>query len=765
MTTMPSKEETTSQALARRCLALVARWVGHAESAWYDLPGRPGLGCYGTGYNAWGVQTNQKYLAALAALAALGESAAGVPAAQADQARARALAALRFSLWSHRSGGGACTDGTAWGHTWISALGVERMMFGVRLLEPAMTEEDLAGLRRMLISEADWICDRHARGKGQGVFGDRWNASGLNAPESNLWNGALLWRTAVMYPDEPRAGDWREKAHAFLINSVSVPQDALDSRLVAGRPVKERHVGANFFPNYALDHHGYLNVGYMVICLSNAAMLHFDLKSAGLPAPESLYHHQADLWRVVRRMVFEHGRLARLGGDTRLRYTYCQEYLLPTLLYAADALGDEHALALFEAQLDWIEQEAAGNPDGSFYGARLAALAANSPYYYTRLESDRACVLAMAAAHLQRLPEWPAPDRAAAAAFEASVAGAWCEPEHGAVLHRSPTRLVSFAWRAHGLAQGLCLPPDQDHLAEWSHNLAGRVRFLGDSDNAAAHRELVRHEIAEFPGGFATSGELIEGNHLVIPEGTRLERAGRFQLAFAALPDGHTVVGLQQIRAGNLRVYVKEIKGLHLNVPNDLFNGGRRRLDTARGPLDLAGPPARDEVLDTGSAWLSIEGQIGVAALYGAPSLVVDRSAGRRGGAYESLYVEEICLGHFRGMRCADPGELLLDAGWAVMTRAGAERAARFLARAVAVAGPDQGPDLRVVFVEGLDERRYLVAANFGADERAVPAESLNTGSSAWRDLVTGERTALKPGVFLEVRPGAVRVFEVTVGT
>ena len=35
--------------------------------------------------------------------------------------------------------------------------------------------------------------------------------------------------------------------------------------LLDGKPVSEWFMGANFFPNYALDHHGYLNVGYMVI--------------------------------------------------------------------------------------------------------------------------------------------------------------------------------------------------------------------------------------------------------------------------------------------------------------------------------------------------------------------------------------------------------------------------------------------------------------------------------------------------------------------
>ncbi|HRU05462.1 MAG TPA: hypothetical protein P5137_06770, partial [Candidatus Brocadiia bacterium] len=118
-------------------LEMLRRWADGAERYWYEIPGRPGEGCYGAGYNSWGVQTNQKYVAAMAALAAEGGA----------RERERALAGLRFSLASHVSGSGACTDGTQWGHTWISSLGVERMMYGVRLLEPWLTTGDRAALR------------------------------------------------------------------------------------------------------------------------------------------------------------------------------------------------------------------------------------------------------------------------------------------------------------------------------------------------------------------------------------------------------------------------------------------------------------------------------------------------------------------------------------------------------------------------------------------------------------------------------------------
>lgn len=730
-------------------LAFLHAWARDAERHWYPVPGRPGEGCYGAGYNAWGVQTNQKYVAALATLAMRGEDVVGLDR---EWALDRARAGLRFSLASHVSGDGACTDGTQWGHTWISALGIERMMHGVYLLWPELTEAERAGVRRVLVSECEWIMADFHRGPVAGIVADVWNASGKNAPESNLWNGALLWRTAAMFPDHPHAADWQERAHTFLINAVSVAADALDETIVAGKPIRERHVGANFFPHYALDHHGYLNVGYMIICVSNAAMLHFDCKLAGLLRPETLDHHQADLWRLVRRLIFADGRLARIGGDSRVRYTYCQEYLLPSLLYAADRLGDAQALPLAEAQLDLIAQEAMFNGDGSFYGRRLAELAQRSPYYYTRLESDRACALSQWVVYRPLMTSSPVSLSGQQKGSRSPLSlqggdwgsgdGLWHEPEHGAVMHRSPTRLASFAWRAFGLGQGLCLPPDDGHLAEWESNLVGVVEFAADPHPAHPKppppRRLLGYHTATFDGGFVTCGALIEGAEVELAEGWMGRDLAVHHIAFAALPDGRTVVGLELVQLGRARAFVRAVKGLHLNIPNDLYNGFTRTLMSGTGPLALTSPAAQDEVIALGSRWACVDGRLGVVGLYGAQTLAVSRSAARRGGAYRSLYVEELCWPCIAVPAWADAGATLLDVGWAVLSGADAETTRTF-ARDAHVGGLDLAFQfVRRAAVTGADGRTYSVIANFGPDAVLLPAAVMPGVEAGSTDLLSG---------------------------
>lgn len=684
----------------RRAQTMLQRWAEAVEPYWNDLT--PTLGCYGPGYIHWGVQSNFNYAAAMATLAVQPD------VDRAEHWRGRALAALRFALVTHVSGTRKGLNGEQWGHSWISMLGIERAMHGVARLEVYLTPQDRADLRRVLTSEASWLLHHGQRSGHRDVNAALWNSTGRNVPESNIWAGALLWRSAHLFPDEPEAASWRERAHEYLINGVSIPADAGDPMVVADKSVRERHVGANFFPHYALDHHGYLNVGYMAICTSNAAMLHFDMKAAGLARPDSLDHHQGDLWQVLRRLIFPDGRLARIGGDSRVRYSYCQEYLLPSLLYAADRFRDPHVLGLAARQIEWMAREHQASNDGTFYGRRMGHMRDANPHYFTRLESDRACVLAV---YLNYLPLVTRPD-APSQSFEAAVAGGWVEPEHGAVLQRSAQRLASFSWRAHGLTQALCQPPDASDLAEWSANLCPVLRFLGDDgQRPGQHRRLLHQRTDSFDGGFVVCGAVVEGVDIRVDEGAHCSDQAVSHVAFAALPDGRTCLGLQYAVAAPDRVgYTTEVKGLHLNLPNDLFNDFRRCLTTAQGERVLTSPPARDAVLDLDSRWLNVDGKMGVVALYGGEFLRIDRSTQRRGGRYRSLFVEEICLGVETDLRRRSPNEVLIDLGFAVLSGVDAETTAAL------EGGPlDLGADdVRGSWVRGADDKHYVLVANFG---------------------------------------------------
>ena len=723
---------------------MLERWTQSARRYLYRIPDRPELLCYGSGENGWGVQTNQKAFAVFATLGAHAGYRPSRGGMTQDELRDTALRLLRYSLRSHIAGDYHCTDGTKWGHTWISALGVERMMHGIAALEPWLTAEDRALLRNVLLSESDWLVDEYP------VVAGLYAKDRNNKPESNLWNGSLLVRTAEMYPDSPRAEMYREKGLQFLINSVSVPSDAGNMTLKDGKTVAERFVGANFFETMALNHHDYLNVGYMVICLSNMAMLHFTFKRIGKTAPDSLYHHMAELWDVVKLCTFADGRLLRIGGDTRARYTYCQDYVLPSWLMVKDILNDPDCDRFEAGWLRQIQHEMQANGDDSFLSGRCASLIEDSPLYYTRLESDRAVALSMALAWKPLLGIVPEKkenrtegnrSRGNGAIREEEGRGqSWHDEFHGAYLHRSPRRIASWVWESAEKPQGLCLPADASDMAEWRENLSVRVSGIGRT----TAQKLERNGGHSFPGGFVTSGRMLVHTQDLLAEGQADHPLARSHIACAALPDNTHMIVIQYTKALERRSYVREVKGLHLLMPNDLFNGKRRTYYGHKGASLIEGAGGVAEIVPMGSTWINIDDRLGVVAVYGADELFIRRPGRRQIGLKEKavnaglegmLYADEICAPCEIGLKSMDPGQVLVDAGFVLQAGCNHMDTASLSAACSSSDCLRKGL-LRTVRVRGADGHMYLLAANFGDRSEAIPLE----GVAEVCNVASGER-------------------------
>lgn len=648
--------------------SLLRNWCAWAESVIRETPDRKGA-YFGSGFDVWGVQTNQKALAAMAA----GAEDAG------DGARGHrqdlALRMLRFSMGTHQTGADRLMDGGKWGHTWISVLGLERMLHVLPSLVSLMSESDQRALRRLLLSEADWLTDHCPVEAGKVTS---------NKPESNLWNGSLLYRVAMMAPDAERTEAYVEKATRFLLNGISVDADARGSERFLDRPLRDWHVDSQFFDSMALNHHEYLNVGYMVICLSQVALLHFACRQNGWPAPAALYHHAEDLWHLVRIMTFPDGRLARIGGDTRTRYTYCQDYLPLVWRLAEDLEWTGLDPEQDRAWLGTMEKEATANGDGSFFGQRLSKLKEGSWNYYSRLESDRASVLSTEIIWADLFPgSLPSP-------LAASGPVAWQDDFHGAAMIRDDKHLVSWTWQAALPPQGLCLPIDRSDLGEWHQNLGGEIIGRG-----LRNRQVVEsHDMEVFKGGFVTWGITTHISENLPGEGNPnpLHMARQFTVA-AALPDGKTLIVYQSCRSC-IRDRVRSIKGLLLNVPNDLFNQGTRTYTTSIDRTVLRGADGGSEqVRPLGGSWVNIDDVISVIPARGSDALCLFQPGVRNIGIKSyphasteglggSLWADQICL-PFRENIDIEPGEILYENTFAVVSginAAGtAERAASMI--------------------------------------------------------------------------------------
>lgn len=710
---MKRKNPSASEKPRQHALRLLARWVPAARRHLHRLPDDGGI-CYGIGnHGHWALQANGTAFTAFATLATASGTDCKAAGMSRKDLRDNALGMLRFALQGHHAGGGACTDGKNWGHSWISVLCLERMMHGLEALWPHLTATDQRQLRAVLLSEAEWLLDHYPV------------TAGLvenNHPESNMWNGTFLRRVALMYPRAARAAECRVKGTRFLLNAISVPADAEETAVVAGRQLRKWHTGANFFASYACNHHHYLNLGYIYITLSNLAMLHFSCRTQGWKAPAELYHHAADLWRLAKTLTCDDGRLLRIGGDTRVRYCYCQDYGLPVWLLAQDWLGDQAAAGFETGWLKQVEREQASNPDGSFLGGRLRQLESVSPLYYTRLEGDRAGTLSMVACWRSRFKDFA--DASPTTASAPTPLVAWSDEYHGAAFVKGPRRAASWVWGAGEGPTGLCLDPARSDLAEWRLNLAGEVGGMGVVNTPV----VVRNHTRLFNGGFATGGRWRVRSTQHVGEGDTDEDVADLDLALAALPDGRTVVVLQRARTLN-RAFVRIVKGLHLVVPNDLFNGGVRRYADADGGFRTKSRPGNDQLMRLRSRWLNVDGSLGVRVLHGANEILVYRPAERQIGikAYPHrpmtglaggfLYADEICVGACSlAPECHPAGTVLFDLACELRTGLDAKATAAWAAsRGDGPVRPlSPVPDLRAIRVAGADGCHYLLAANFG---------------------------------------------------
>jgi hypothetical protein len=702
---------------------LLEKWVDSALRYVYTPPDRTDLECYGTGYNNWGVQTHQKAFAAFAVLSSKPDAHKEKQAIDSGEMLKHSLKMLRFSLESHLEGNYRCLDGTKWGHTWVSTLGLERMAHGIDAVKEYLTDYDRRLLRKVMVSESNYLLDDYYRGcpekKGEIQAGPVEN----NDPESNIWCGAHLLRTALMYPDEARVKEYVEKGTAFILNGISVSSDAYSKKIVNGRPVSQWYVGSNFFDSFALNHHRYLNIGYMVICLSNLAMLYFSYRLKAQPVPEFIYRHVMSLWKLVKLCTFPDGRLCRIGGDTRIRYCYCQDYAIPAWLMISDLYGDADCEKFERGWLKTVHKEFAYNGDGSFLSRRCKGILNFSPLYYTRLESDRAVTLSMGA-YWRRFLKIPS----AGKSIIETVKQTWYDGYHGALMQRGKNRISSFCWRAAQPPQGLCLPADRSDMAEWRWNCAGMLIGLGREN----YHRVTGHKEYTFKGGFTTAGQTDLCSEGFIAEGqSGVETLGRHTIVFTALPDDATVIVMQRCISPSNRVYVKEIKGLLYNVPNDIFNNSYRRYYFEKGRHELKGCGVRRErVVKINSGWINIDNSLGIIGVYGSKDFFIYqpnlRQAGLRLSLYESkvletgLWADEVCYPYKKGTFSVNPDTTLLDIGCVIITGQTAEDTAKQRKNGVYIPDITTTLDVRPLMVRGADRRWYLHIVNFHSGKAEV---------------------------------------------
>jgi hypothetical protein len=577
------------------------------------------IACFGMGdHGHWSMQTNTNMFAALATLATDPDTDVIKTGRSKDELIATALKLLRFTTKSHVGANSTCFDNQQWGCSWISSLCIDRMFHGVEAISPFLTQEDNHLIDLMLTKEADWLADEYT------IVADEYNSSGKNHPESNMWNASIIFRTLMRNPNVARSQEYMDKAYDYLLHAITISSDKFSEEIFYGKPVKDQFKGANFFDTYSLDHHGYMNVGYMVITLSNLAMLHFSYKNSGLEAPAELYRHAYDLWTLIKKCTFEDGRLFRIGGDTRARYCYCQDYAIPMWLMMLDKFGETDCIEFEEGWLNQVQTEVDANSDNSFLSNRLEIMKKKSMLYYHRLEGDKFSTLSMGA-YWRRVYDNFIDVKPAKK--QAPFDGSWNENFHGAMLEKGEKRNVSWVWRSGQNPTSTCVPSlDGSDMAEWDENIMPVVKSLGTRNfNTTGD---FNYKI--FKGGFYTVGHSIARTEAQPCEGASDEDLANIFSACIALPDDKSVLYIHRAEMIG-RFYVTELKDFCLKIPNDVFNDNKRTYTANKNQeFTLDGYGSKKELINTNSNWLNIDNKIGVFSLIKDKNLFINRPGERQ---------------------------------------------------------------------------------------------------------------------------------------
>jgi len=657
---------------------------------------------------------------------------------------------LRYMTRAHVTGDLTCADGKQWGDHWQSAWWTAKMAAGARLIWDELSHDERVAVERVVVHEANRHLDRKAPG----------GSTSNTRSEENAWDTEALAWAFGLFPEHPNAPKWWRKLQEFCMNTLSVPQDREDSRLVDFRPVNRWVYTENVHADFTIENHGAYHFCYMACPLHSLAWGWYGLISNGQPVPNALFHHYRDVWDVIRRTFLYESRFAYLSGKDWPRYAYGLYFIMPALVLLQEEYGDRDARLFEKLRFKTFEREQIMNADGTFYGRRFTRnrmLHRQLEYETDTYANLGLCYLMHKAAvsrnveHASEVSHGPSihplrghsgqsdrqdppflsspqgvskddstllkqlvayidpsdPDD-----YQRRVAGTFISKDSAFAFSRSPKVFTSFSWRElHGpYPVGLFIPAGCDHMVEWGRNqLVGSFSIQGCNPK----KRDVRHFEESFEGGFSTVGCITYEK----PDGSS---ALNQYLAFVSLAkEGIALIFDRGIAASDIMVNSHE--GLCLYLANDIFNSGRRTVRTPRGEITLWGgentarTPADAGVHTLDVPWLSIDGKLSLVALTSGWPFTV-RDIRGRAAPWNSIEYELIALPYVTEPREFAAGETVRDI--VLILAAGDDRFAANLHRNSRLV-PTGSANVRCAVVSIDGERARLVAVNFG-DEPAV---------------------------------------------
>jgi hypothetical protein len=578
--TLTSHHGKQNQALLQRYYDSVFAWSRLLGKHFQAVPGHPEWGYYGDGGDRENSVRPICYAALTNAFLAEIEPPNAVAShKQREQWRQQAIAALGYLTHAHRANNGACLNGKPWGNGWQSAMWARSLGMAGWLLWGRLDRAARLAVARVVEYEADRFLNA----------GPKSSLKNDTGAEENAWNAGLVALARCMMPNHPRADQWDAAAKRYMYNTFSVAADTGNQALGDdGRPICEWVTTVNAHPDYTVENHGLVHIGY----LKNSHALLLEAASPyvliGRPLPRAGTHHADDVFEVLVRCTAWDGAPIYFGGnDWKLVHTQCSDVISFALTNVL--LRDARAAYLESVALDWL--------------CRIQRQ--HNGYYTVRkdLEHNGFVASRLATCYLIRARAGPGVEAVSEQQFAQSITGV-THLEHGqAILHRTPSKFVSFAWGSKRMALAM---PRGGNWVVWPHyaSYLGRINQKNASSRNATLTRL-QHDIQA--SQFTVTGML-------------QRQEGRVTQDFAiASVEGDVVVYIEHLRVGEgFCVMTRETGVVGHEYPLD---ANTRSLYGRFGRKEVIGLGNKAAVRHLETDWLNVGGYVGY---------VVCRNEGRR---------------------------------------------------------------------------------------------------------------------------------------
>ncbi|NLS95909.1 MAG: discoidin domain-containing protein [Planctomycetaceae bacterium] len=493
----------------RRAHAIMLRGAAFAKDLYRQWPVEAECG-----YLGWGGHGEKEIMANIgmshlyAFLLTFGQYDERVTGVSRQEALRRVKGVVRYCCYTHFSGSHACVDGDTWGGGWHDADWSAILAHTAWLVWDQLDEPTREMAARVIAAEADRFADAEPpSGK---IDNTR--------AEENAWNTRAPAIASVMFPGHPHAEAWRLACRRWLMNCLTVAADRNDATMVDGRPVNQWVTTENIHSDFTLENHRIVYPVYMWATMVNMCQSAGYHVYAGIEPPQAAFHHLGDVYGVYKRMQTWEGLPAYVNGSDKFLHLQVVDIFMHS--FFAQVLGDREAAHLEDVELGILERMQSRFSDGRLYPEEevgpwsrvnnLSFILGGSYLLHYVLQNDVKPV--------------------STDEFERRISGVSYFPDGKFLLHRTPNKLVSFAWSKPYRIMGLAIPREGSWLVTPNaHGFTGTILEEGTSKEPPW--ELEDLDFTQNDDSFIVRGRAL-----------RCQGKVRYSWTFHSLPEDEVVV-------------------------------------------------------------------------------------------------------------------------------------------------------------------------------------------------------------------------------